>query len=319
MKISEFLTIIAEDMREKVPDADFSAKYILSEALGIKIPDLVARGEKNISDKNIKKVSKMCARRKKNEPLQYITQTAYFRHLELKVGTGVLIPRPETEIMIDIINERAKKNALVCDIGTGSGAIAISLAFERPDLKVYASDTSEKALCRARTNKKTYSAANLRIFKGDMFSPFKNIKFDIIASNPPYIKHSELKNLPCEIRKYEPMPALDGGKDGLDILRRFFAEAPPFANGGAFVIAEISPDQQKKIQRFIKSISLYGEISIFKDLCGRERFISAGLRVQRSKVQRSAKEKVGKFYSSKMRPAVSLPNPKFGSEKFSNF
>jgi release factor glutamine methyltransferase len=274
MKISKFLTIIAEDMREKVPDADFSAKYILGEALGIKILNLVAQGEKNVSDKDIKKVLKMCGRRKKNEPLQYITQKAYFRNLELKVGPGVLIPRPETEIMIDIINRRAKRNALICDIGTGSGAIAVSIAFERPDLKVYASDISEKALRCARKNKRTYSTTNLRIFKGDMFSPFKNKKFDIIASNPPYIKHSELKILPREIRKYEPASALDGGKDGLDVLRRFFAEAPRFANAGAFVIAEISPDQQKKIQRFIKSISLYGEISIFKDLCGRERFIS---------------------------------------------
>lgn len=271
--IGDLIYEIEKFLAGKVENPSFSAKYILSEILQMPIPELNFQVEKLVVPQKIKKIISAAKRRSKDEPLQYIFGRAYFRNLVLKVGRGVLIPRPETELMVDEILKGLPQGGTFCDIGTGSGAIALSIASERPDTTVFASEISTNALKYAIYNQKKFKLKNVFIRKGSLFAPLKNQKFDVIAANLPYIKDSDIPKLPCEVRKFEPESALRAGIDGLDIIRQFFRDAIAHSKKNTFIIAEIAPEQKRTIKSFLKKISIYSKIRFIKDLNGKNRFV----------------------------------------------
>jgi release factor glutamine methyltransferase len=272
---SELLESSIQFLTGYIPDPEFSAKYLLADVLKTNPAELFLLRNKKVKKYAEVKILKFLKRRKSAEPLQYITGKAYFRNLQLCVGPSVLIPRPETELIVELALTKIKRNDTVCDVGSGSGAIALSIAGERPDTTVFSSEISKNAVKYAKKNKKKINLKNITVCHGNLFSPFAGKKFNVIVANLPYIKSADIASLPCEIRNYEPLSALDGGVDGLDVIRKFFSDAPNFAQKGAFIIAEISPEQKKFLKTFIEKIPHYCNISFSKDLCGRTRFVLA--------------------------------------------
>ncbi len=275
LKMSELVDAVSEFLSGSIEEADFSARYIVSEVCGLAIPELSLFPDRILDESESRRIFACARRRSDGEPLQYIFGKAYFRELALDVGTGVLIPRPETELIVSEAVANLPKGGLLCETGAGSGAISLAIASERPDCKVLASELSDKALQYARKNRKKLGIKNARFFKGDLLSPFRGRKFDAIVANLPYVRSADIPRLPCEIRRYEPVTALDGGKDGLDIVRRFFRDAPGFAKDNAFVIAEISPEQFPAMLDFLRELDAYSAVKQIKDLSGRNRFLAA--------------------------------------------
>jgi len=257
----------------RTSDPRLEADLILSEAVGKTCLEILLDKKQRISSEQSRKINSMLARRLKHEPLQYIFGKAYFRNLILKVGPGVLVPRPETEILVEHALKLAPENSHVLDIATGSGAIAISLAQERPDLMVNASDISRTALGYARRNMKLNKVGKIKFWKADLLKGIrKRKKFSVITANLPYINAKDYAALPREIRKYEPKSALLSGKDGLNLIRKLILTAPENLENGGHLILEISPEQERKIICFFDKSKKFSSIEFKKDLCGKIRF-----------------------------------------------
>ena len=218
----------------------------------------------------------MVIRRESREPLQYITGNVEFYRRNFTVNESVLIPRPETEQLVDqvqaFVQERGIENPRIADICTGSGAIAVSLALELPTAEVYATDISSEALIVAQKNADDMNA-KLDIYKGDLLEPLYG-QFDVIVSNPPYILASAMPSLQAEVTK-EPSLALDGGNDGLDVIRPLFEGILPQlkpTNSAAYI--EIDPPIEDTVLALALSIFPNASISLLTDLSGLNRFVS---------------------------------------------
>ncbi len=265
-------------------DPRLEAEYILAYVLGCKRLDLYLDFDKPLHRKELEVFKDFAGRRVRREPSQYIIGEQGFRSLTLKVTRDVLIPRPETELLVEeAINALIRsffETPVIIDLCTGSGCIAISVAKEFPACKVYALDLSEKALDVAKENAERYTLADrITFLKGDLFEPLKGLnlegKVSMILSNPPYIPRGELDKLQSEIRHYEPLMALDGGVDGLDLYRCIIAEGPLYLCSGGFLILEMGYEQAKGINGLLNNSGLYKDIEIKKDLAGIERVIRA--------------------------------------------
>ena len=252
-------------------DPRLEAELIVSNATGLPRLELPLNRTLELTEKQIARINSLTAKRICHEPLQYIFKEAYFRNLRLKVGAGVLIPRPETEILVEHAMKLAQKNALVCDVGTGSGAIALAIAQERPDCNVTGIDISDKALKIARKNRRMNKIGNVRFRKGDLLEGVTR-KFHVMTANLPYINRKDFLALPREIRKYEPSSALLAGEDGLKFIRKLIASAHKNLFGGGALILEISPEQMEGIKYFFEKSKKYASIGFREDLCGKIRF-----------------------------------------------
>src|SRR3989442_13230826 len=187
-------------------------------------------------------------RRAGHDPVQYILGWEEFRGLRLTVTPDVLIPRPETEGLVERALEllTGHQGAVVADVGTGSGAIACALAAARPDLELLAVDQSLGALAVASDNVRALGlASRVRLVAGDLFGPLASLggSLDMVVANPPYLPAMTLASLPAEVARFEPRLALDGGPDGMRILRRLIAEAPAFLRPGGWLVMEIGEEQ----------------------------------------------------------------------------
>ena len=211
------------------------------------------------------------------KPIQYLCNSCYWRDLNLEVNKDVLIPRVETEQIIEIVlnlNSSSEKELLITDLGTGTGAIAISLALKSSLWKVLATDIEQKAIMLASKNFKKYSnIKNLKLFCGNWWHPLKKYagKIDIAISNPPYIPSKVYKNLPIAVKNHEPENALNGGDDGLLHIREIIKEAPKYLKKNGWLLLENHFDQAQKV----KTLMLNNEfecIQIIKDLNGIGRF-----------------------------------------------
>ena len=209
----------------------------------------------------------------KGVPLQHITHTQEFMKMDFYVDENVLIPRPDTEILVEEVINIAKKmdKPKILDLCTGSGAIAISIAKNVPNAEVYAVDISEKALDIASKNAQRLEA-NVKFIKSDLFKNLKNMKFDIIVSNPPYIKKEDIQYLSEDVKK-EPQIALDGGYDGLDFYRKISKQAIDYLKFGSFLCFEIGYDQKEEVTEIIEKLEHYKGTYCKKDLCGNDRII----------------------------------------------
>lgn len=209
------------------------------------------------------------------EPLQYITGVQEFMKINFIVTKDVLIPQPDTEILVEEAIKIANRldNPLILDLCTGSGAIAVSLAKNVPNAKIVATDISKKALEIARQNAKLNGVLNnIDFIESNLFDKIKNIKFDIIVSNPPYIETDEIKKLPKDVRQ-EPTIALDGGKDGLDFYRKIFAKGNEYLNRQGYLCVEIGYNQKEAVRKIIEKKERYVQTYCIKDLCQNDRVI----------------------------------------------
>ena len=209
----------------------------------------------------------------KGMPLQHITHTQEFMKMDFYVDENVLIPRPDTEILVEetIKIAQTMERPKILDLCTGSGAIAISLKKYIPSAQVYAVDISKKALEIAKKNAHRLEA-EVKFIESNLFEKIKNEKFDIIVSNPPYIKKSDINYLSQEVQK-EPQIALDGGYDGLDFYRKISYQAIDYLKFGSYLCFEIGYDQKKEVLEILKGIEHYTKAYCKKDLCGNDRVV----------------------------------------------
>ena len=217
-------------------------------------------------------------RRLNNEPWQYIFGRAYFRDLTLKVTPKVLIPRPETELLVDWVIDILPERGKVLDMGTGSGAIALSIATERADSQVTASDVSCEALAVARENASNIAPGKIRFIESDLFENLAGEKFDLIAANLPYVTESEHLALSPEVKLFEPKLALTSGEDGLDLIRKTVEKSAEYLAPHGSIILEMSSDQTETVAELFCETLQYCAIEIKKDYTDRNRFVAARLR-----------------------------------------
>ncbi len=213
-------------------------------------------------------------------PLQYLLESVVWRNFTLKVSPEVLIPRPETELLIDIVGEtvRGEEGGIWVDLGTGSGAIAIGLASILTKAEIYAIDYSQTALAIAKENIiKTGFADRIILKQGSWWTPLEKWKGQIsgMVSNPPYIPSAEILDLQIEVREHEPRLALDGGEDGLTALRYLVATAPDYLRSGGLWLVEMRAGQGEKVAQMLENQGNYRQIQIINDLAGFDRFVLA--------------------------------------------
>ncbi|MBD2602307.1 peptide chain release factor N(5)-glutamine methyltransferase [Microcystis viridis] len=219
-------------------------------------------------------------RLKARVPLQYLLESVVWRDFTLKVSPEVLIPRPETELLIDIVGEtvRGDDGGIWVDLGTGSGAIAIGLASILTKAEIYAVDYSQTALAIAKENIiKTGFADRIILKQGSWWTPLEKWKGQIsgMVSNPPYIPSAEILDLQIEVREHEPRLALDGGEDGLTALRYLVATAPDYLRSGGLWLVEMRAGQGEKVAQMLENQGNYRQIQIINDLAGFDRFVLA--------------------------------------------
>ncbi len=266
--------------KNKKADAGTEARLILQKALGLERTQLILKRDELADVNAIAETQRIIEQRKKNIPLQYILGEWDFYGQTFKVGEGVLIPRPETEELCTDVIERLKKMQAptVFDLCAGSGCIGITLKKQVVQANVYLVEYFDEALGFLNENRMSLSVArSVPAIKGDVLEGYEKFGFlprpDVIVSNPPYIKKSELAFLQSEVR-YEPSAALDGGEDGLVFYRAFAEKWLPFINDGGFIAVECGETQAEKIASLFSKHS--GEITVLKDFNGIDRFVIAG-------------------------------------------
>lgn len=272
MKIRELLKSgICQLNQTGVEEAILKARILLAHEMQITSQDLSLHLEKEVSQECEQKFWKEIEELKQGMPIQYLTNQQWFYGIEFYVNHHVLIPQPDTEILVEEVIEVLKnspKKRKILDLCTGSGAIAIALA-KHTNAKIKAADISEQALKIARKNA-NLNEVEIEFFQSNMFENV-NEKFDWIVSNPPYIETKTLQNLPQEV-KNEPRLALNGGKDGLDFYHILGKEAPKYLAQGGFLAVEIGFNQKEKVMKILKD-SRFCEIYSKKDLGGNDRIV----------------------------------------------
>lgn len=275
MKFSEILKISSEHLKESgVDESSANAELLILHAAGIDRLNAY-RDNPEIDEKTFSKVSKLLERRAEGEPVQYITGQIEFLGLKIKVGRGLLIPRPETELLAqEAIKEVKTQNPklAILDLCAGSGCIAIALAKELSDADIYGTDISKISIRYANRNARINKIKNVSFLAGSLFEPVEELKFDLIVSNPPYIKTADIQALQREIKDWEPVEALDGGRDGLNFYRKIFSEAGKHMKKHGKIILEVGFDQAKDVKEIAKQ-SGFKKISFIKDFAGIERIL----------------------------------------------
>ncbi len=255
------------------------AEILLAHALELRRIDLYLRYDQPLNDDELARYKTLIKKRVQREPVAYIVGNKEFWSMDLSVSRDVLIPRPETECLVEqVLNHLPEISGSdswgVLELGTGSGAITLSLASERPGHRFFASDHSLKSLEIARKNSESLGLANMvNFFLGDWFDPVKPDPsfLDVIVSNPPYIATSLLPTLSPEIYHFEPMAALDGGKEGLSCLRSIIDRSPDFLKPGGYLFLEIGYDQLKSIKAIAEKTERYEPIWFATDYSGYDR------------------------------------------------
>ena len=255
------------------------AEHLLADVLGLGRLDLYLQFDRPLVAAELDRYRPLLKRRAKREPLQYILGRAAFRELDLEVDERVLIPRPETEILLDEVLEwaaaHAGEQARGLDLGTGCGAIALSLVLEGPFELVVATDTSAAALEIARRNAEASGLADKVEFRlGSYFDPVAEGEvFDLVVSNPPYVAEGEAPSLEPEVREWEPGEALFAGPDGLGALRAIVAGAGSHVRPGGLLALEVGAGQAGPVVAMLEDTGEYVDVRVRRDLAGRERMV----------------------------------------------
>lgn len=274
MVIKDLLHNSISALRESGNDNPvFEAHALFRHILSLSATDLVLMHDKKLSRAQEKKISAFLERRISGEPLQYILGTQEFMSLEFKVTQAVLIPRADTETLVEYVIDKKKNDGFsLLDIGTGTGCIPLSIAAFCPRAFVRGVDISPDAKKLAEENAKKLmltSRANFELC--DILTQIPNGKYDIITSNPPYIRTEVIDGLQTEVKDFEPHLALDGGEDGLKFYRRICDIAPNLLTKGGLLVFEIGYDQANDVSAMMEKN--FTDISITKDLCGNDRVV----------------------------------------------
>lgn len=261
--------------RYGVENARLDAEYIFAHVLGVKRAALVLNFDDEISEENKNLIRQYIIRRGKHrEPLQYIIKEWEFYGRTFKVSEGVLIPRPDTEILVEqcIMLMKEIENPKILDIGTGSGAISITFAKELPDSEVLGLDISDEALKIAVENRELNEALNLKFLKSDVFKNVRDKNYDLIVSNPPYIPMEEYNELMPEVKKYEPKMALTDGGDGYYFYRKISEESMDYLKNGGYLAFEVGYNQGETVSQLMEKngFRVVGRVA---DYAGIERVI----------------------------------------------
>lgn len=262
-------------------NARLQAELLLAAVLGVKRLDLYLQFERPLHRSEVDRYREYVRQRLRRVPVQYITGVAAFRHLELAVTPAVLIPRPETEVLVDVALELLPEGGRVLDLCCGSGAVALALAQEAAAAQVVAADVSAAALEAAKANAQRCGlAGRVEWHCGDLFAPLcGTAPFDLIAANPPYVRRGDLAQLAPEVRDYEPQLALDGGEDGLAFYRRIAQEAADFMRPSGYLLLEVGDGQSAAVADLLTRSERLTEVHIRPDLNQIPRIVVAQLAV----------------------------------------
>ena len=264
--------------RASIPDADIEAQVLLRNALGIDRATFHASLDRELSDEDADAFERMVQRRIEGEPLSYITGHREFYGLEFAVTPDVLVPRQETEFLVEAVLEHARsrggdEDALtIADIGTGSGCIAVALASHLPNVTVYATDVSHEALRVAGENVRRHGLeGRVRMRHGDLFKALEG-PVDVVVSNPPYLSDDEAVDIPPDVKR-EPSVALVAGQDGMDMLRRLIVGAREYVRLGGMLALEIDPRRVETVEKLVGETFPGGEVGVVKDHAGLDRVV----------------------------------------------
>jgi release factor glutamine methyltransferase len=256
------------------------AEWLFADALGIGRAELhVMLDDEPLATSVARAVAAAVRRRARGEPLQHILGWESFRGLRLRVGREVLVPRPETEILVDgalaLLPPPGPRGVDVVDVGTGSGNIACAIAAERPDARVLALDVSPAAMLVARENAASLAlAGRVTVAGGDLLAGVRAASMDLVVSNPPYLPRAILKTLPREVRDHDPRVAIDGGADGLEVITRLVDDARRVLRPGGALIMETGGGDHTRAVSDRMTAAGYGDVDVRPDLLGVRRFIS---------------------------------------------
>ena len=257
------------------------ADWLLASALGVSPLTLVLERERRVTRPHAERAWNHILRRAAHEPLQYLLGTQEFRGLDMTVTPNVLIPRPETEILVEetLLAVAGLPRPVIADVGTGSGCIAVSVARERPTAAIFAMDISSEALSVARSNARRHGVQSVcRFVQADLLeacSISAEGTFDVIVSNPPYIPDEELGGLQPEVARYEPYLALAAGSDGLAYHRRILKESPPLLKPGGYLILELGFGQAEAVSRMACVDGVFAAVGCREDAAGIKRVLVA--------------------------------------------
>lgn len=253
------------------------AQWIAAAALGVGRSALVARGDEELPDGTRERFETSLARRERREPLAYILGTVGFRGVELEVGPGALVPRPETEVTAGRAIARARargRRPTVVDVGTGCGCIALAVAAEVPDARVYATEPAGAARGWALRNL-ARTGLRVTLLPGRLFDPLHPAlggAVDVVVSNPPYVSEEEWAALPEEVRRFEPRDAVVAGPTGLEVVLALLEEVRLWLAPGGWLVVEVAPHQAERVAGLLRMVG-YADVAVTRDLAGRERVV----------------------------------------------
>jgi release factor glutamine methyltransferase len=279
MQLKELYSLGKDNLSQNAIETPGLESYLLLAESDIvnDLSEIYAHPEKEVGQDTFNKFQELLQRRVKREPIAYITGEKEFYSKVYQVNPSVLIPRPETELLVDETLELAKQieSPLILEVGTGSGCIAVTLASYCDHAKIVASDISQQALNVAKGNViKHIQNEKITLKRSDMLSSFKNDLFDIIVSNPPYITEKEFDLLDTEVKDFEPKIALTGGKDGLRYIKEIISDSRRVLKDSGWCVLEIGYNQKKEVENIFADYG-FTDISSTKDFNGIERVIKA--------------------------------------------
>lgn len=267
----EALAEAASLLAETSPTPRLDAEALLAHTAGMTRSGLIAHGDRTLDPDVLARYRSLIARRTGGEPVAYLTGRREFWSLDLEVTPATLIPRPETELLVERALKRISPESasLIADLGAGSGAVALAIAHERPRARVIAIDRSAAGLTVARRNAMRLDIANVEFREGDWFAPLTDLRFDLIVSNPPYVRVGDPHLREGDLR-FEPAGALVAGRDGLEAICHIALHAPRHLRPGGGLILEHGHDQAASVQTILRDRG-YRDIVSCRDLSGVER------------------------------------------------
>jgi release factor glutamine methyltransferase len=276
--IRRVLAWATDDLKRRGNDsARLDVELLLGHVLRLDRIGLIMHAERPLGGAELGAFRELFKRRRAGEPVAYLLGEREFFGIALRVTSNVLIPRPDTEKLVEVALERTRARSMLgraLDLCTGSGCVAIAFAKRRPTWSVTASDISPDAVLVATDNAhRTGAIRNLRVLQGSLFEPVQDERFDLVTANPPYIPAGEIAELPIDVRDFEPRLALDGGPDGLDLVRSIVGKAPQHLSSGGLLALEIAWDQCVAARAILEDAG-YRDVELAQDLGGRDRVVS---------------------------------------------
>ena len=277
LSIEQWVQAGAAALSAASPSARLDAELLLMHVCELTRAELLTRARNSLTPQQQEQLRQLLIRRGEGEPMAYLIGRCEFWSLELSVSPDTLIPRPETELLVERALARIPPDAVytIADLGTGSGAIAIAIAHERPRCHIIAGDISAEALEVAGKNAMRHQLNNIEFLQGEWFTPLQE-KVDLVVSNPPYVRDSD-PHLSTGDLRFEPSLALLGGADGLDAIQRIAAEAKHHLKAGGWLLLEHGFDQKQAVMEILRRHS-YQNITDYRDYGGQDRVIEACLR-----------------------------------------